>query len=721
MQASPSCSLCVTPAEGDFFGNLFAADFVPRAQCVGDRAGIIWLHVLSDAGIALAYFSIPIALASFVRRRKDLAFPWMFWLFAGFILACGTTHVLNIVAFWRPMYRLDGMVKAATAGVSALTAVFLWPLVPRAVALASPSQLKRLNDELNGQIEERRQMESRLEASRDELEERVRERTAELAEVNRVLAARIAESEVVEECLRESKVRLQQKLAEIESLYKSAPVGLCYVDRELVLGRVNQTLADAAGVSLLHGVGKPITEAMPVFGPVLESECRRVVDTGQGTNERSVHVQPADEEGRERQWLMRSSPVLAEDESVLGVNILLQDVTDRTMMEERIRQSQKTEAVGQLAAGIAHEINNALTAIYGYLSLARAQLPDGHNATSNLDRVLSAAEQAGHITKALLTFSRNDATSRKPVELRAVVDQAMALFGGLAPANIKVRLDTAAAAGLMVNGDATQLQQIVMNLAINARDAMPKGGVLRVELTAARREGDAGGSAPRVRLTISDTGVGMTRQIRERVFEPFFTTKPRGQGTGLGTSVVHGIVRSHGGEIWVESAAGEGTTFTIELPTCAAPAAAAEVMAKMAGGRATGTILLAEDNGTVRELLASGLRSAGYTVVEVRDGQELMDKLSAMSAVGSPISALVLDVDMPHRSGIECLRQIRGHGNISLPVVLVTGGPVTEAEGIVNTYILPKPFHVRELVTAVMDAMRASSVAGYGDALPERA
>ncbi|MCC6679223.1 MAG: PAS domain-containing protein [Phycisphaerales bacterium] len=712
MQASPACSLCVAPAAGGFLSELFSADFVPRAQCVGDRAEIIWLHVLSDGVIALAYFSIPLALAHFVRRRRDVAFPGVFWLFAAFILACGATHGFGVAAFWYPMYRLDGLVKALTAGLSITTAAVLWRLLPRALSLPGPSELARLNAELRDEVAERRRAEARLESARGGLESRVAERTGELAEANRRLAAGLAEKEVAEEALKESRQRLQQKLAEIESLYSGAPVGLCFVDCEARLVRANAMLADIAGATVRDGVGRPIGDALAGTGALLEAECRRVIESGKGSAERLLRVTVGPSR-RERRWLLSSGPVRDEDGTLLGVNVLVQDVTERQLMEERLRQSQKTEAVGQLAAGIAHEINNSLTAIYGYLSLARAQVPAAHAATDHLDRVLMAAEQAGHITKALLTFSRNDPAARSPVELRLVVEQAITLFSGLTPASIRVEAETAEAEGLMVRGDSTQLQQVVLNLAINARDAMPQGGTLRVRVGTGPREGGEEGLGF-VRLTIQDTGVGMTREVRDRVFEPFFTTKARGHGTGLGTSVVHGIVTSHGGEIEVESSPNRGTTFTIDLPRCAGTGPASRAgSAGENGERAAGTVVLAEDNRSIRELLARSLREAGFTVLEAKDGQELLDRVMAMEISGAAIAALVLDVDMPVRSGVECLRLLRGRGQMA-PVVMITGGPAGEAEREPRTRVLRKPFHMRDLVAAVREAV-AMARAGAGN------
>lgn len=182
-----NCILCVPKASGSFLTNLFATDFVPRAACVGERPEIIWLHVLSDTTIALSYFSIPIALAYFVRRRSDLSFRWLFALFAAFIFACGSTHVLSVFAFWIPMYRLDGVIKAITGGVSATTALMLWPVIPKALALPSPSDLQAANLALAREVGEKEDARARAATLAEELDERVKARTIELERVNQEL------------------------------------------------------------------------------------------------------------------------------------------------------------------------------------------------------------------------------------------------------------------------------------------------------------------------------------------------------------------------------------------------------------------------------------------------------------------------------------------------------------------------------------------------------
>ena len=355
--------------------------------------------------------------------------------------------------------------------------------------------------------------------------------------------------------------------------------------------------------------------------------------------------------------------------------------------DERLRHRQKMEAVGQLASGVAHDFNNLLTAIRGYLGLARATLPYDHAAIESLNNVEEAARQATGVANALLTFTHRSVSDRHPVELRGVVSTAVRLIDRTLPASIEVKVDLTRAAGLWVDADPTQLQQVVMNLAINARDAMPQGGTLRIQVD---RVGDD------ARLIIADSGIGMSAAVRARIFEPFFTTKPRGQGTGLGLSVVHGIVAEHKGTITVDAEPEGGSTFIVTLPLVApaapAPSAADE---RPAASSRSGRALLAEDNDLVRGLLSSMLGSLGYEVVDCASGSEAM-RILADPASGFDL--LVIDVDLPGMRGPEVVREQRAR-NRTMPVVVVSGQPGEKEIAVEDgfTAFLNKPFQLADL------------------------
>lgn len=681
MAVNDLCAVEIPPAPGGFWSNLFATDFVPRAQCVGERPEIILLHVVSDVAIAVAYFSIPIALVVFLRKRRDIAFRWVFWLFAAFILACGATHVFGAVAFWAPMYRADGVVKALTAGISLLTAALLWPLIPKALALPSQQQLHEANRALQEEIAVRREAEAKLDAARQQLEQNVQVRTAELNSVNTSLEA--------------ARRTAERKLAEIEALYASAPAGLCFLDVSSRFIRVNTTFAALFNAHPAAFLERPLADLKPLLGPELHDAIFRAETAGETIASLGL-VLAAGPDPKHAVASIRPARSHAGD--LMGVSVVIQDSTERDLLEDQLRQSQKSEAIGQLASGIAHEINNALTAVYGYLSLGRACITDNHAAAGYLDQILVAAQQASSVTKSLLTFARRERSKREPVDLHDAILRAVSLLHGLMPANIHISLDADAAAGAVVLGDANQLQQVILNLAINSRDAMPRGGEISIRATSLP------GDPPRIRLSVSDTGSGMSPEVQQRAFEPFFTTKPRGRGTGLGLSVVHGIVTSHEGEIRIRSAPGEGAVIEIDLPLARPEAPRRISDADSDPGPVRGTVILAEDNRTIRHMFATVMRQKGLSVVEAADGVEFMDHVAGLATVGSPVLAVVLDIDMPGRSGLECLKLLRQRGDLT-PVVLISGGPI-DAMDDPRVLILPKPFTSADLIQAIGRVIR---------------
>ncbi len=332
--------------------------------------------------------------------------------------------------------------------------------------------------------------------------------------------------------------------------------------------------------------------------------------------------------------------------------------------EEQLRQAQKMEAVGRLAGGIAHDFNNLLTAIVGHSELLLGDL-DGQSALCNeLDEIRKAAERAASLTRQLLAFSRRQVLQPRVLDLNAVVADMEKMLRRLIGEDIELR--TALGAGLgRVKADPGQLEQVLMNLAVNARDAMPRGGTLTIETAdveldngyARRHVGVRPG--PYVRLAVTDTGCGMDAEIRARVFEPFFTTKGPGRGTGLGLATVYGIVKQSGGNIWVYSEPGRGSTFKVYLPRVDEPLEAQPPGAPGRSSAGTETILLVEDDESVRGLACRILAREGYTVLEARDGNEA---LAIGERHGGPIHLVLTDLVIPGKQGTEvasCLASLR--------------------------------------------------------------
>ncbi|QEL20594.1 hybrid sensor histidine kinase/response regulator [Limnoglobus roseus] len=339
------------------------------------------------------------------------------------------------------------------------------------------------------------------------------------------------------------------------------------------------------------------------------------------------------------------------DGSPAGILGVSHDVTPRRRLEEQFRQAQKMEAVGRLAGGVAHDFNNLLTVINGYAELMLPGTPVNHPHRVGLAAVRDAGERAAALTSQLLAFSRKAIVAPRVLDLNEVVAQTESLLRRLIGEDVKLAavLDPA---GCRIMADPSQLDQVIMNLAVNARDAMPTGGRLtiqtrRVHLAAALGDLRPGQFAE---LVVSDTGCGMTAEVQAQLFEPFFTTKEPGRGTGLGLAVVHGVVTQASGHVTVESTVGTGTTFRILFPEAATPAAAAAADAVPSDRRGTETVLLVEDEDSVRTLCKIALESQGYRVLAAACGREAMQALDRRD--GS-IDLLLTDVVMPELCGRE--------------------------------------------------------------------
>jgi len=377
---------------------------------------------------------------------------------------------------------------------------------------------------------------------------------------------------------------------------------------------------------------------------------------------------------------------------VIARRALARESEERERLHLRLEETQRLEAVGRLAGGIAHDLNNLLTPVLVCARLAKEGLPPGDPAIADLETITHAAERARELTRQVLAFSRRQRLELRALDLNEVVHGFHAILPRLIGEDVKVRL-ALAPGPLTVRGDAGQLQQVLMNLAVNARDAMPEGGVLELA-TQVRADGAAV-------LSVHDTGVGMSPEVRARVFEPFFTTKPIGKGTGLGLSTSHGIVKQHGGELDVESAPGQGTTFRITLPRCGevpAPAAAEPIRGRTPG---TGTILLVEDESLVRQLAKRVLSAAGYAVAEAEDGPGAL----ALARRLEGIDLLLTDVVMPGLGGRE-LRDRLLVDHPGLPVLFMSGYPSLPGSGeqigwAAGDAILAKPFTGDELLAKV--------------------
>ncbi|HEY7528401.1 MAG TPA: PAS domain-containing protein [Candidatus Deferrimicrobiaceae bacterium] len=391
------------------------------------------------------------------------------------------------------------------------------------------------------------------------------------------------------------------------------------------------------------------------------------------------------------------------------------DVTERKELEGRLRQAQKMEAVGNLAGGIAHDFNNIIQTIIGYTSLLKTRLEGQPKTASQVDAIEQASLRAAELTRQLLGFARQGKFEVTPTDLGAVVEKVVSMIRPTFDRSIDIR--TELSSGLFsVSGDAGQMEHTLLNLCINARDAMPGGGTLRIETrneTLVRPEAFGTANAPAgryVSLSVSDTGTGIPPENLPRIFDPFFTTKEPGKGSGMGLAMVYGIVKNHGGWIDVHSAVGEGTTFRVLLPASAArpkaPAAAPLPESPLGGSE---TILFVDDEESLRELAVETLGSLGYSVVTARNGA---DAVALYAERRGEIALVILDLIMPEMGGVEAFHRIReidpgarilfssGYAASGQPDAL----PAEGADGFIQ-----KPYRLSALAAAIRQALGGRS------------
>ncbi len=391
--------------------------------------------------------------------------------------------------------------------------------------------------------------------------------------------------------------------------------------------------------------------------------------------------------------------------------VVAQDVTERQALEGQLRQAQKMEAIGRLAGGVAHDFNNLLMVIKGHTEMLLHSLPPKDPVTRKIEQIDRSADRATALTRQLLAFSRMQVLQPRAMNLNSVVEDMSKLIPRLIGEDIELVVRPAADVGT-IRADASQMEQIIMNLAVNSRDAMPKGGRFTIETSNVELDNLYRAAHPVVQpgkyvlLAVSDTGTGMDAETQAHIFEPFFTTKEQGKGTGLGLATVYGVVKQSGGFIWVYSELGKGTTFKIYLPRVDEPAASIPVVHIPASlARGTETVLLAEDEQDVREVAREFLESAGYTVLEAAGGDAALEVSAAHTG---QIDLLITDMVMPGMSGQELARKMRGLRE-GIRVIYMSGysehaaGEAAKCDG--SAVVLTKPFSRTMLLRTVRDIL----------------
>jgi PAS domain S-box-containing protein len=551
------------------------SSLLPHGTCLSWRPGLLWTHVLSDALTALAYFSIPVALLVFVRRRRDLRFGWMFVLFSLFIMACGAGHLTTIYNLWVPDYMTSGVVKTFTAVVSVITAVILWPLIPKALALPGPAQWEAVNRDLRNEIAEHLKDEEEVRRLNAELEQRVLDRTAELEAANRNLAE-------VNRDLREREAQVLESQCLLRAIIDNSTAVIYVKDLEGRYLLINRRFEELFHVGREEAAGKTDFELFPreraeafcafdrqvvAAGTVLEAEETAPQDDGVHTY-LSIKAPLLDEAGNPYAVCGISADITGRkgaEEEIRRLNAALeQKMAELVEAQEELVRKEKLAILGQLSGSVGHELRNPLGVMSNAVYFLKTVLAEGDETTKEyLGIIEQEIVNSERIITDLLDFARTRPPRKAPVAVGDLVSQCLGKCE--APGNVTVAVELSESLPKVV-ADPLQTGQVLQNLITNAIQAMPEGGALRVAArrTSSRLTPHASLDAVSVEISVADTGEGISPENLKKLFQPLFTTKPT--GIGLGLVVCRNLVEANGGRIGVESTPGAGTTFTVALP-----------------------------------------------------------------------------------------------------------------------------------------------------------
>ena len=499
--------------------------------------------------------------------------------------------------------------------------------------------------------------------------------------------------------------------ARLEAVIGASPLGILALDRQRNITRWNKTAESLFGWSSGEIIGQPLPFSGGDFGEMIDGIVNR---TFRGESVAGSEVRQLRRDGTPFEAQFWTAPLRDSENNIAEILISVADISDQKRLEDQLRASQKMEAVGRLAGGIAHDFNNLLTVINGYSSMLLDSAKGNSYAISQAQEILGAGNRAAELVSQLLAFSRRQLIKPKPIDINQFVRDVERMLRRIIGEHIELRTQLDPSAG-WIHADRNQMEGVLLNLATNARDAMPEGGVLTIAtawvdiLPGQYMEADLPGGSY-VCLTVTDTGNGMDRETQQHIFEPFFTTKEQGKGTGLGMSSVYGSVQQNQGRIFLVSEIGEGTAFSIYLPRQERPASL-ESPSKSSRELSQGieTILLVEDENSVRRMLRDALSGAGYRVWEAGNGAEAIGQWG--SSLGN-IDLLVTDIVMPIINGLRLAEELRNR-RPDLRVVFMSG----HSEEVINGQsgrqpspdLLQKPFTPDVLVRKVREVLDAPS------------
>ena len=492
-----------------------AASFMPHGYCLLWRPDLVAMHAVADAVTALSYFAIPVALYTFSRRRRDLEHAWVLHLFAAFILLCGTTHLIGLMTLWWPAYGAHGLVKLATGVVSAATAITLWPLIPKAVALPSPADLRLKNTELQRALAEQ-----------------------------------------------------EKAAAEFETLFQDAPDATLMVGQDGRILRANKQASTIFGYSLSDLLDLPAQNLMPDIDGATLNTAPQDHRIGAGSEVRGLRS-----DGTPFVAEFNASPTSQDGKNVTCVSV--RDVSEDRRLREQLAQSQRLDAIGRLTSGVSHDFNNILSTILANLQLIERCGPFAKEQIKvSLNAALKATSKGAELTRDLLRFARRAPAPVAVVNINNALRDVRQLVSTAIPSTTKLQIGEAPN-DTHVLCDQSGLETSLINLVANARDAtgLAPGGEIKLSasIQAFETEQDIDGQTIKpgsyIALRVDDTGTGMNPNTLAQAATPFFTTKPASSGTGLGLSLVAAFVSQHNGYLLLRSEVSKGTAATVLLPT----------------------------------------------------------------------------------------------------------------------------------------------------------
>jgi PAS domain S-box-containing protein len=561
---------------------------------------------------------------------------------------------------------------------------------------------------LQKQVEERTaeltQVNQHLRQAQDELERRVEERTSELSQANALLQWEIAHRLQAEKQIRSNEERAQQQLAEIEAIYATAPIGLCFLDTNLRYLRINEHLAEINGLAVSEHIGRTLREVLPDLSDYLEPIYQQVIQSGLPILNYEIHGTTSAQPGIERDWLVSYYPLKGTDAQVLGVNVMVQEITEKKKLEAQFLRAQRLESLGTLASGIAHDLNNILTPILAVAQLLPLKLPNLDEQNQQLLKIQEESSQRGaELVKQILSFAQGVSLKRALIQVKHLLKEIERIVKSTFPKSIEIYTDIPSQNLWTILADPTQLHQVFMNLCINARDAMPDGGTLSISAqnlfideNYARMNLEAQVGAYVV-VTVSDTGCGIPKPLLERIFEPFFTTKEPGKGTGLGLSTVTGIIKNHGGFVKVDSEVGKGSRFQVYLPASDESAVQEASDFEMLRGNGE-LILIVDDEAHIREITKTTLEDYNYQILTANDSIEAFSLYAQHKA---QISVVLMDIQMPSIDGLNAIRVLQKM-NPAVKIIAISGiaanRQLLEAVSITEQAFLSKPYTIQELL-----------------------